>query len=297
LNVLTLELTMSGDKYKDPQLVRATYRQLWERLERLPGVASAGGVSSLPLSQMFAWGPITVEGRVPPPGENFINADERVADYPLDKALKQAFPTDAIKKDLVFPLSDDRRSEPIVKHPSFPPSRQSRQWTTKAGLDRWFTCVSMGNPHCVTFVDRLSDDWVLRVGPEVERHAAFPRRVNAEFIQMDALSISTLDRQFDSVIDCGLFHVFSDEDRQKYVAGLAGITKPGGRIFLACFSDEEPGEQGPRRISRIDLRRAFADGWVINSIEPIRFEVRPSVPGISFSSGGPKAWFATIRRI
>jgi len=77
-NVLTLELTMSGDKYKDPQLVRSTYRLLWERLERLPGVASAGGVSSLPLSEMYAWGPITVEGRVPPPGENFINADERV---------------------------------------------------------------------------------------------------------------------------------------------------------------------------------------------------------------------------
>jgi predicted permease len=76
--VLTLELTMSGDKYKDPQLVRATYRQLWERLERLPGVTEAGGVSSLPLSEMFAWGPITVEGRVPPPGERFINADERV---------------------------------------------------------------------------------------------------------------------------------------------------------------------------------------------------------------------------
>jgi predicted permease len=77
--VLTLELTMSGDKYKDPQLVRATYRQLWERLERLPGVTGAGGVSSLPLSEMFAWGPITVEGRVLPPGEKFINADERVA--------------------------------------------------------------------------------------------------------------------------------------------------------------------------------------------------------------------------
>jgi predicted permease len=77
-NVLTLELTMSGDKYKDPQVVRSTYHQLWARLESLPGAVSAGGVSSLPLSDMFAWGPINVEGHVLPPGEKFVNADERI---------------------------------------------------------------------------------------------------------------------------------------------------------------------------------------------------------------------------
>jgi diaminopimelate epimerase len=53
-----------------------------------------------------------------------------------------------------------------------------------AGRDFDVTCVSMGNPHCVTFVDRLSDDWVLGIGPEVERHPAFPRRVNAEFVEI-----------------------------------------------------------------------------------------------------------------
>jgi len=77
-NVLTLELTMSGPKYEDRQVVVATYRQLWNRLEGLPSVIASGAVTSLPLSQMFAWGPITVEGRVPPPGENFINADQRI---------------------------------------------------------------------------------------------------------------------------------------------------------------------------------------------------------------------------
>lgn len=46
------------------------------------------------------------------------------------------------------------------------------------------TCVSMGNPHCITFVDQLSDHWVLGIGPQVERHPAFPRRVNAEFIEV-----------------------------------------------------------------------------------------------------------------
>ncbi len=53
-----------------------------------------------------------------------------------------------------------------------------------AGKSISVTCVSMGNPHCVTFVDELSDDWVLRVGPQIERHSAFPNRVNAEFVQM-----------------------------------------------------------------------------------------------------------------
>jgi cyclopropane fatty-acyl-phospholipid synthase-like methyltransferase len=113
---------------------------------------------------------------------------------------------------------------------------------------------------------------------------------------MDALRLDALPEQFDSVIDCGLFHVFSDEDRQKYVAGLAGVVKPGGRIFLACFSNEEPGDLGPRRISQADLQAAFAEGWAFESIEPVRFEVRSDLEGISFSPGGPKAWFATIRR-
>ena len=77
-NVLTLELTLNGPKYKDPQAVLATYRDLWKRVEALPGVTASGGVTALPMSQMFEWGPITVEGRVLPPGENFINADQHI---------------------------------------------------------------------------------------------------------------------------------------------------------------------------------------------------------------------------
>jgi len=46
------------------------------------------------------------------------------------------------------------------------------------------TCISMGNPHCITFVDELNDEWVHGVGPQIETHPAFPNRVNAEFIQV-----------------------------------------------------------------------------------------------------------------
>jgi predicted permease len=77
-DLLTLELTMTGERYKDKAAVLAAYHELWQRLEHLPGVTAAGAVTSLPLSQMFAWGPITVEGRTPRPGEKFINADIRI---------------------------------------------------------------------------------------------------------------------------------------------------------------------------------------------------------------------------
>src|SRR5499427_6293758 len=76
--VLTFDLTMTGRKYGDKPAVLNTYRQLWERLEHSPGAIAAGGVTSLPLSEAFAWTPITVEGRTPLPGEKFLNADERV---------------------------------------------------------------------------------------------------------------------------------------------------------------------------------------------------------------------------
>jgi predicted permease len=87
-NVLTLELAMSGDKYREQQFVLATYKQIRERLEGLPGVKYAGTISSLPLSQMFAWGPITVEGRIPAPGENFINADVRIVNGHYFEAMQ-----------------------------------------------------------------------------------------------------------------------------------------------------------------------------------------------------------------
>jgi ubiquinone/menaquinone biosynthesis C-methylase UbiE len=122
------------------------------------------------------------------------------------------------------------------------------------------------------------------------------RGLHAEFVPMDALTLTALDRRFDSVIDSGLFHVFSDEDRVRYVAGLAHVIKPGGRLFLLCFSDEEPGTEGPRRVSQQELRESFANGWAIEEIRPARLGVRPDVENMSFSEGGPKGWFAVIRR-
>lgn len=46
------------------------------------------------------------------------------------------------------------------------------------------TCVSMGNPHCITFVEEITDHWVHVIGPQVEVHPMFPNKINAEFIQV-----------------------------------------------------------------------------------------------------------------
>jgi predicted permease len=76
--VVTFELALTGPKYPNGPTVLNTYQQVWERLEQIPGVQQAGGITSLPLSGYMAWGPITIEGYTPPGGEDFINADQRI---------------------------------------------------------------------------------------------------------------------------------------------------------------------------------------------------------------------------
>jgi cyclopropane fatty-acyl-phospholipid synthase-like methyltransferase len=147
-----------------------------------------------------------------------------------------------------------------------------------------------GRGHAVTGIDFLEEP-IQRAG----RKAA-ERGLDATFLVKDALTLRDWGERFDSVIDSGLFHVFSDADRARHVEGLAHVLKPGGRLFLLCFSDEEPGTQGPRRVSRKELDDAFAGGWTVESVEPSRFEVRPDLKDISFSEGGPRAWFAVVRR-
>lgn len=148
-----------------------------------------------------------------------------------------------------------------------------------------------GRGHKVTGIDFLE-------GPiRRAKQKAAERGLRATFLVLDALHLNDLPEVFDSAIDSGLFHVFSDDDRKRYVAGLATVLRPGGRLFLLCFSDEEPGTQGPRRVSQRELPEAFAAGWVIESIQAARFEVVLDLKEFTFSEGGPKAWFAIVRRV
>jgi SAM-dependent methyltransferase len=128
------------------------------------------------------------------------------------------------------------------------------------------------------------------------RAKAAERGLAVTFLVKDATALGDWGERFASVIDSGLFHVFPDADRRRYVEGLARVVEPGGRLFLLCFSNEEPGTEGPRRVSRQELSDAFADGWEVESVQPVRVEVNPEFKAIPFSEGGPKAWFAIVRR-
>jgi SAM-dependent methyltransferase len=128
------------------------------------------------------------------------------------------------------------------------------------------------------------------------RRKAAERGLAVEFLVKDATRLGDWGERFASAIDCGLFHVLSDDDRRRYVVGLARVLRPGGRLFLMCFSDAEPGNEGPRRVSRQELCDAFADGWEVESVQPARCEIHPEFTEVTFSEGGPKVWFAVVRR-
>lgn len=131
---------------------------------------------------------------------------------------------------------------------------------------------------------------------EVARGKAARRGLRANFLEMDAVSIGEIPERFEVATDCGLFHTFDDAGRAAYVAALGRLLPAGARLMILCFSDAEPGTHGPRRVAEQELRAAFAQGWEVESIVPARFEVVPGIPGAEFTSGGARAWFATMRR-
>jgi hypothetical protein len=91
-------------------------------------------------------------------------------------------------------------------------------------------------------------------------------------------------------MDCGVFHVFDDGDRARYVASLASVMQPGATCYLLCFSDRQPGTMGPRRITQDELTAAFRDGWAIDSISAETFAVNFG------DTSQAQAWLATIER-
>lgn len=125
----------------------------------------------------------------------------------------------------------------------------------------------------------------------IARQKAYDRGIEVEFAAADAFQLERLERRFQTVLDCGLFHTFNGDERPKYVASLGSVTEQGGTLYVLCFSDDGP-DTGPHPISREELRAAFdaSNGWNVAAIHPGRIQTR-------YHDDGAPAWFATIKRI
>jgi diaminopimelate epimerase len=106
-----------------------------------------------------------------------------------------------VKVDMGEPILEADRIPTTL--PGTPPTNARLE---VAGRNLQVTCVSMGNPHCITYVDEVTDELVLGVGPKVETHAAFPRRVNAEFVRVnrpDDVTMRVWERGSGETLACG----------------------------------------------------------------------------------------------
>ena len=122
---------------------------------------------------------------------------------------------------------------------------------------------------------------------EKARAKAKGRALEVRFELADALDLSVPGGQFDTVIDSGLFHVFADEERPRFRDSLGRVLRSGGTYFLMCFSDQEPGDWGPRRVTQAEIRSVFSGAWRVNYIQPSAFDI---------NGGQAQAWLASISR-
>jgi SAM-dependent methyltransferase len=125
----------------------------------------------------------------------------------------------------------------------------------------------------------------------IAREKACDRGIAIEFATADAFELERLERTFETVLDCGLFHTFDGHERPGYVTSLASATELGGTLYVLCFSDIGPGV-GPHPVTQGEILAAFhpSAGWDVAALEADRIHT------IYHENGAP-AWLATVNRI
>ncbi|MEV6781736.1 class I SAM-dependent methyltransferase [Streptomyces sp. NPDC051098] len=127
----------------------------------------------------------------------------------------------------------------------------------------------------------------------VAEDKARTRGAAVRFLHHDARRLEELGEQFDTVLDSGLFHMLDPDDRAAFTHGLDAVLRPGGRYFMLCFSDREPGSpgaHGPHRLTRHDITAVFADTLRIDSLEPATIE-------FTLDPAGIRAWLVTLTKV
>jgi ubiquinone/menaquinone biosynthesis C-methylase UbiE len=100
--------------------------------------------------------------------------------------------------------------------------------------------------------------------------------VKVDFRVGDALKLDKYfdEGYFDAVIDSGLFHALDDDERVLFANQINRVLVSGGKYFMLCFSDKEPGSEGPRRVSEKEIRETFSKMFRINYIRETFFAAK-----------------------
>ena len=98
------------------------------------------------------------------------------------------------------------------------------------------------------------------------------RKLKVKFLLFDSLKVEYLGVTFDTVIDCGLFHSFSQDIRPLYLNSLRSVLKPGGIFHLLCPGEEHHGTAQSHSVTQEDLRRVFGEGWELKKIKKIELK-------------------------
>jgi len=98
-----------------------------------------------------------------------------------------------------------------------------------------------------------------------------------EFVLGDALRLVESGLKARTVLDCALFHTFTDEERKEYIRGLEAVLSQGGRLHILSFSELETRQPGPRRLSLDEITDGFGAGWRVEDTVRCRYwdRVRP----------------------
>ncbi len=97
-------------------------------------------------------------------------------------------------RGLFIPVNIDK--EPIINEPI----------VLKSGKSYQITCVSMGNPHAVIFVDKITDEQIFNDGPQIECHEMFPRKTNVHFVKVlspTSVEMRVWERGAGETLACG----------------------------------------------------------------------------------------------